>query len=145
MTIDDISLENAYRPKEDGYKFTCGDCEFVTKKKENIDEHVATKHTDNEDEEGKYLCIECKEELNDVKSYEEHTNIHKSDITELKYMENLLYTAILEKDIDNLPKDDGLEVLKVETIACTKCALVFVSEVDMNTHMAGITQEVHPY
>ena len=57
-------------------------------------------------------------------------------------MENLLYTAILEKDIDNLPKDDGLEVLKVETIACTKCALVFVSEVDMSTHICRLYMQM---
>ena len=112
------------------------------KKKENIDEHVAVKHTDNEDEEVKYLCIECKEEFDDVEGYEEHVDMHTSKTTELKYLENLVFTTILENYIDNPPKDDGLVVLKEETIVCTKCALAFASEKDMKTHMQTAHAEV---
>ena len=51
---------------------------FVTTNKDHIDNHVKAKHVPEENEEVRFICINCKHEFGEVEDYESHVKTHES-------------------------------------------------------------------
>ena len=145
LTANELTIGDTKRPKEISYKYTCDTCDFVTIRKESMDEHVVKQHLNKEDEEVKYLCTECKREFDDAGEYEEHASEHASDkvIPDLKDIENLMYIAILENHVERMTqsnKNKEIADKNCDRITCKKCKLTFKTEENMKSHMQTIHQ-----
>ena len=103
VSLMDLSQEVQENLKEDTHKFTCDPCNFATKSKGEINDHVKKQHSSEEIEEVKYLCTKCGKEFVNVEEYENHEEVHfktKQKETEISEIQNLIYIAILENELE---------------------------------------------
>ena len=60
MTISDLEDKtNTETLHEEQLKYTCHACNLITFSKEEIDNHIAYKHTELENEEVAFICTIC--------------------------------------------------------------------------------------
>ena len=137
VTSSNLTLEEPEVLKETIYKYTCDTCEFVTKNKTDIDEHVISKHLNKDDEEVKYLCTRCHKEFNNVQLYENHAKIHSKEAnkTDLTDLENLAYMSILEKFANEIPKENLI-------FPCDQCDFISGRKSSLNRHRQTVHQFV---
>ena len=110
-----ITHEDENTLEENSLKYTCNDCNFVTSSKRNIDEHIETKHLPEVDEDIRFECSKCKQELTEAKEYDNHMKTHDKaeDINDqpIKELENMIFNLIIEsfegditaKSAENIP------------------------------------------
>ena len=59
-------------------KYTCYECNFVTTSKSLIDDHVKSTHVTEENEEVRFICINCEHEFGEVEDYDTHVKTHEA-------------------------------------------------------------------
>ena len=131
-SLMDVSQEVPGSASEDTHKFTCDPCDFATKSKDEINDHVQKQHSGQETEEVKYLCTKCGNEFDYVEDYEMHEEIHHNNKiieTELSEIHNLIHIAILEKEIEAMNKSEK------ETYDCTFCDFKAKTTQEKKTHI----------
>ena len=86
--------------EENGLKYTCMDCHFITISKTCMDNHVELLHPSDKNEEVKFECTECKHEFSQEDDYDSHIKSHDELTHDTKELETLVYLDILENLID---------------------------------------------
>ena len=138
-SLIDLSQEVPESITEDIHKYTCDPCNFATRNKSEINDHVQKKHSSQEIEEINYLCTKCGKEFVNVEEYEKHEEVHyttKQRETVTSEMENLIYIAILENEIEVANKSEK------QTCECTFCAFKAETMQDMKRHIQTIHQSI---
>ena len=117
-TIENLTVEDEEPPHERSYNFTCKECQLVTKSKDNLAEHVIDHHTQDKNEEVRFVCTLCAKEFQDSENYDTHAMTHvepketEKDFTEA---ENRAFLLIIE----HLPAEDI--ITRSSKCSCKKC------------------------
>ena len=99
-TIEDLTVEDEDTLEENSLQYTCKDCKFVTKSKTSINNHVKDNHTQDENEEVKFICIVCGYEFTVAEDYDSHVKTHETanedEVKEQMELENIVFNHIIE-------------------------------------------------
>ena len=108
MTISELSAKNVSALEENCLKYTCNDCMFVTNKKASIDDHVKTTHRADQNEEVRFVCMVCNQELKEANEYEKHIKSHETPVrieVNFEEIQYVVYNYILEHFINEIKNE----------------------------------------
>ena len=127
--------------------YTCFECNFVTKSKSQLEEHVNTHHGPDKNEELRFLCMTCKCEFKEIDQYDDHVKLHENTNKKVeseipKDLENLIFLYILEQDVKLLEESNNIDTGAVENsnkllpkLKCTKCDFETNNETWLKSHI----------
>ena len=121
VTIENLTVEDDKVLDESCSKFTCEECGFVTKSKDNLAQHVISDHTHKKNEEIKFVCTFCAHEFQDSEEYDNHIMEHiepKDTEKDFLEVENKVFLIILEHLQTEDRNDTRLKCI------CKKCEQV---------------------
>ena len=76
LTIADIPNDEKKETVNAELKYTCTDCNYKTKVKAHMDEHVTSVHKSGESKEVDFICGKCKHRFYEADNYNEHLKRH---------------------------------------------------------------------
>jgi hypothetical protein len=73
-TTTDLTDGSVHVLEENLLKYTCKECNLITTSREQIDDHVRSKHLPDSDEEVRFVCIVCQHEFIEVRTTKNMSN-----------------------------------------------------------------------
>ena len=130
MTTVDLSITGT---NTEALQYTCLECNFKTKVKTEMDNHVHNLHTSVEPEGINFVCGTCSHEF----TKEDDFNVHVREHDQPK--NSRASPDLLLDDTDDNVESENLEELVDRTSGskvykCTRCDFSFQEEPDLNSH-----------
>ncbi|VVC45033.1 Zinc finger C2H2-type [Cinara cedri] len=122
-------------------KFECNECKKTFSKRNNLNDHVSAKHSNEE----KYICSVCKRAFSYKQSFNRHMNIHKLAIpvyscSECGYSSQLKF--MLTRHIKNVHMNENDGIFNVSCVFCDhQCSKSNLSTHYVLCHQTEITSE----
>ena len=91
---------------KDKLKYTCLDCNYKTKTKSHMDEHVRSLHGNGPNKEITFICATCKHEFSEEENYNKHVKIHDEQnnanlLTSSKKIDVMVVDLLDDNEDDN--------------------------------------------
>ena len=150
VTATDLTNDGVQIVEENTLKYTCFECNYVTTSKTRIDDHVRANHVPEDNEEVKFICIACEHEFDEVEDYDSHVKTHEvsnktdmkertDDVTEIRELENVVYSYILEHQMPLVLESDSVIT---QELLCNKCEYVANDKSELKIHMQSMHQSI---
>ena len=147
MTAASISDEETV---SDALKYTCLECNFKTKDKLHMDEHVKLVHANDEIEEINFVCGSCSHKFTKEDDFNDHVKIHDMPPGVAETNPRKTSSVRIEDLLNDSGNDDRRQIPTLEEIIakepptshekeseqfdCNDCAFTFTGLVDLKSH-----------
>ena len=154
VSVSDLTTDGVNLLEENSLKYTCYECNFVTTSKNLIDDHVKSTHVPEENEEVRFICINCEHEFGEVEDYDTHVKTHEvvnipkanpNIDKEFSELVSVVYSHILDHHIQALKAQSDNEEVEWETtekVKCEQCDYTSAMYSDLKVHMQTMHKTV---
>ena len=150
MTI--VSIADEEETVSEALKYTCLDCNFKTKDKMHMDEHIQLVHVVNDEiEEINFVCGKCKHKFTKEDDFNDHVKVHDKPPGVAETDPSTKSNVIIEDLLNDSGNDDKRHIPTLEETSekeplsshekesdnfnCSECAFTFSGLVDLKSHI----------
>ena len=157
MTISNISRDETFSHSET-LKYTCLDCEYKTREKSQMDEHVVSVHAGPKADDISFICGQCSHKFSEREDYNTHMKTHDNQYEQVDITEELVTdhtprgedSHSTEQSSAVVTISEGFEEIELieplekalPEMKCNMCKFTTQTNIELQKHKQTVHQDI---